>query len=164
MFYLQIYIKSLRNPGGKKTFIELLIIKIDRGIETIHGYEDIADFDNKIFFEHIKDDIRWHKNCYSSFTSKTNLQQCSQDNSSSNKTNINCASSSSFTRSKINVNIDFKKVCFFCEKTNHQGCRNILRVEIPSFWETLEKWCNERNDSYLLMKIGGDFTKLAALE
>ena len=40
----------------------------------------------------------------------------------------------------------------------------MLRVEIPSFWETLEKWCNERNDSYLSMKIGADFTKLATLE
>ena len=74
--------KDLRNPGdvGKKTFIESLIIKIGRGIETIHGYEDIVGFDNKIFFEHIKDKIRWHKNCYSSFTNKTNLKQCSQDN------------------------------------------------------------------------------------
>ena len=68
--------KDLRNPGdiGKKTVIESLIIKVDRGIETIDGYEDIVDFDNKIFFEHIKDDIRWHKNCYSSFTSKTTLK------------------------------------------------------------------------------------------
>ena len=65
--------KDLRNPGdvGKKTFIESLIIKIDRGIETIDGYEDIVDFDKKIFFEHIKEDIRWHKNCYSFFASKT---------------------------------------------------------------------------------------------
>ena len=82
----------------------------------------------------------------------------------SNKTDINYALSSSCTISKINVNIDFKKVCFFCEKTNHQVCRNLLRVEIPSFWEPLEKLCNERNDSYLHMKIGGDFTKLAVLE
>ena len=65
--------KDLRNPGdvGKKTFIESSIIKIDRGIETIDGYEDIVDFDKKIFFEHIKEDIRWHKNCYSFFASKT---------------------------------------------------------------------------------------------
>ena len=67
--------KHLRKPRdvGKKTFIESLIIKIDRGVETIDGYEDIVDFDNKIFFEHIKDDIRWYKNCCSSFTSKTNV-------------------------------------------------------------------------------------------
>ena len=70
----------------------------------------------------------------------------------------------SCARSKINVNIDFKKVCFFCEKTNHQGCRNLLRAEILSFWKTLEKRCNERNDSYLPMKIGSDFTKFEALE
>ena len=158
--------KYLRNPGdvGKKTFIESLIIKIDRRIETTDGYEDIVDFDNKIFFEPIKDDIRWHKNCFSSFTSKTNLKQCSQNNSLPNKTDINCAPSLSCTRSKINVNIDFKKVCFLCEKINHEGCRNLMRVEIPSFWETLEKRCNERNDSYLRMEIGGDFTKLAASE
>ena len=109
----------------------------------------------------IKDGIRWHRNCYSSFTSKTNLKQCSQDSSSSNKRDINCTPSSSCTRSKIDVNMDFKKVCFLCEKTNHQGCRNLLRVEIPSFWETLEKRWNERNDSYLRMNIGGGFTKLA---
>ena len=29
--------------------------------------------------------------------------------------------SSSCTRSKTNLNIDFKKVCFFCETTNHKG-------------------------------------------
>ena len=121
--------KDLRNPGdvGKKTFIESLIIKIDTGIETTDGYEDIVDFDNKIFFEPIKDDIRWHKNCFSSFTSKTNLKQCSQNNSLSNKTDINCAPSLSCARSKNNVNIDF-----LCQKTNHQGCRNLMRVEIPS--------------------------------
>ena len=110
--------KDSSDPGdvGKKTFTESLIIKIDRGIGTIDGYEDIIDFGNKIFFEHIKDDIRWHKNCYSSFTSETNLKQGSRDNSSSNKTDINCAPSSSCTRSKINVNIDFQKVSFSYEK------------------------------------------------
>ena len=49
------------------------------------------------------------------------------------------------------------------KKTN-QGCRNLLQVEIPSFWETLEKWCSEQNDSYQRMKVGSDFTKLASLE
>ena len=41
--------KDLPNPGdvAKKTCTELLILKIDRGIETVDGYEDIADFDNK---------------------------------------------------------------------------------------------------------------------
>ena len=60
MFIYKSTSKDLCNPGdvGKKTFIESLIIKIDRVIGTINGYEDIADFDNKIFFEHIKDDIR----------------------------------------------------------------------------------------------------------
>ena len=67
--------KDLLNPGdvAQNTFIESLIIKTDKGIETMDGYEDIVDFDNKIFFEHIKDNIRWHKNCYNLFTSKTNL-------------------------------------------------------------------------------------------
>ena len=50
------------------------------------------------------------------------------------------------------------------KKTNHQGCKNLLRVEIPSIWGTLEKQCNEWNDSYLRMKSGSDFTKLAVLE
>ena len=69
----------------------------------------------------MKDDFRYHKNCYSSFTSKTNLKEYSQDNSSFKKTDINCAPSSSCTRSKTNINIDFKNVCFFCETTNHKG-------------------------------------------
>ena len=49
--------KSTSKDLRKKTFIESLIIKSERGIETIDSYEDI-DCDNKIFFEHIKDDIR----------------------------------------------------------------------------------------------------------
>ena len=38
--------KDLRNPGdvGKKTFIESLIIKIDRGIETIDGTKILKTF------------------------------------------------------------------------------------------------------------------------
>ena len=41
--------KDLPNPGEvtKKKFTELLISKIDRGTETIDGYGDSADFDNK---------------------------------------------------------------------------------------------------------------------
>ena len=52
MFYLQIYNKRLGNPGdvSKKTFIESLITKIDRWIETIDGYEDLVDFDSKILW------------------------------------------------------------------------------------------------------------------
>ena len=39
-----------------------------------------------------------------------------------------------------------------------------MQVEIPSFCKTLKKRCNERNESYLRIKSGGDFTELAALE
>ena len=42
--------------------------------------------------------------------------------------------------------------------------QKLVRVEKPSFWETLKKRRSERNDSYLRMKIGGDFMKLATLQ
>ena len=43
--------KDLHNPAdvGKKTFIESLIIKIDRGIETLDGCEDIVHLTIKCF-------------------------------------------------------------------------------------------------------------------
>ena len=80
--------------------------------------------------------------------------QCSEDSSEP----------SISTRSKVCTNIDFKSVCFFCEKITRKNDRKLVRVQWPNFWESLEEKCSEKEDHNLQMKIGGDFSKLPALE
>ena len=70
----------------------------------------------------------------------------------------------SVTRSKLNSSINFKKVCMFCEKEKHKGCKSMVRVEYQRFWETLDTFCTKRDDNYLRLKVCGDFSKLPALE
>ena len=38
------------------------------------------------------------------------------------------------------------------------------KVEYEKFWQTLEKKCDEKEDTDLRLKIGGDFSVLPALE
>ena len=38
------------------------------------------------------------------------------------------------------------------------------RVQYQSFWERLEECCKKKNDSTMFTKVGGDFSKLPALE
>ena len=38
------------------------------------------------------------------------------------------------------------------------------RVQYQSFWEHLEECCKKKNDTTMFTKVGGDFSKLPALE
>ena len=67
------------------------------------------------------------------------------------------------TRSAIPA-IDLKKKCMFCGKTNYKGNKTLIRVEHETFWKTLDKIAKEKNDHDLRRKVGGDFSKLPALE
>ena len=67
------------------------------------------------------------------------------------------------TRSAIPA-IDLKKKCMFCDKTNYKGNKTLIRVEYETFWKTLDKIAKEKNDHDLRRKVGGDFSKLPALE
>ena len=67
------------------------------------------------------------------------------------------------TRSAIPA-IDLKKKCMFCDKTNYKGNKTLIRVEYETFWKTLDKIAKGKNDHDLRRKVGGDFSKLPALE
>ena len=40
------------------------------------------------------------------------------------------------TRSKRNTNIDWKKVCLYCEQTKYRGESELKKVEYEKFWQT----------------------------
>ena len=52
----------------------------------------------------------------------------------------------------------------FCDKTNYKGNKTLILVEYGTFWKTLDKIAKEKNDHDLRRKVGGDFSKLPALE
>ena len=52
----------------------------------------------------------------------------------------------------------------FCDKTNYKGNKTLIRVKYETFWKTLDKIAKEKNDLDLRRKVGGDFSKLPALE
>ena len=150
---------NVRTPGtqGKSSFINALIKREKCGQYHISELLHMIDIESKHFYDDFTADIRWHKNCYSSFVSKRNLEHIDDQES------IDSCSSSLQTRSSTPT-VDLKRVCLFCNKTNHKGNKSMARVEYEQFRLTLERSCKEKGDAELPLKIGGDFSKIPALE
>ena len=155
---------TLRKPGdqGKKTFIDALIRRKYCGNYELFNLLHIIDTEKKEFKEEVTDFVRWHKDCYSSYVSKTNILHVCSDVTAQELTSES-PSSSRVTRS-TNPTIDLKKVCLFCSKTNYKGNKKMSQVEYETFWKTLEQRVKEKKDDDLIRKIGNDFSKLPALE
>ena len=66
------------------------------------------------------------------------------------------------THSKRNTSIDWKKVCLYCEQTKYRGESVLKKVKYKTFWQTLEKKCDEKENTDLRLKIGDDFSVLPA--
>ena len=67
---------NLRKPGdsGKNTFIHALSIRGRCGDFNISDLVEIIDFEKQSFKDEYEDQIRWHKECYSAYVSKSNLK------------------------------------------------------------------------------------------
>ena len=156
------------NKSGKLTSPYLIILCFFQRPESKDDNLGIKCFINKetnSFQDDIYSSIRWHKVCYASFTSKKNMTSALK-HMDDNVFKGQCSADSSepSTRSKVCTNIDFKSVCFFCEKITRKNDRKLVRVQWPNFLESLEEKCSEKEDHNLRMKIDGDFSKLPALE
>ena len=154
---------NLRIPGdqGKSTFIEALIKRGDCNGVTVEELKDqVINFESKIFNHEASSKIRWHKDCYSAFVSKRNLQFVSKEAPSCQSDNQGDSLPSNSTRSKIKSLPNFENVGMFWEKTKHKKCNKLIKVESDKFCEKTEKICNEKGDHGLRVKIGEDFSKL----
>ena len=158
---------KLVNPQniGKQTFIKAFKQRgTCAGMDTLQ-LTSMVDADNCVFLDDFSAGIRWHKNCYASYTSKQNISNSFIVNTTVDSLPITLNLSESYsTRSKRNTSIDWKKVCLYCEQTKYRGESELKKVEYEKFWQTLEKKCDEKEDTDLRLKIGGDFSVLPALE
>ena len=73
---------------GKRTFIDSLIKRGDCNRVKVEKRKDrVINFESKVFNDEVSCKIRWHKDCYSAFVCKRNLQfvskqtpSCQSDN------------------------------------------------------------------------------------
>ena len=157
---------NMRKPGnaGKTSFINALTVRERCGGYNLIDLNEIIDYEQKSFKSPYEDQVRWHKECYSTYVSKSNLKHIRQeDNHDSELTSSSANNESMLTRSAIPA-IDLKKKCMFCDKTNYKGNKTLIRIEYETFWKTLDKIAKEKNDHDLRRKVGGDFSKLPAME
>ena len=151
---------------GKETFIRCFFQRPESKDDSL-GIKCFINREINPFQDDISSSIRWHKVCYASFTSKKNMTSALKhmdDDVFKGQSSEDSSEPSISTRSKVCTNIDFKSACFFCENITRENDRKLVRVQWPTFWESLEKKCSEKEDHNLRMKIGGDFSKLPTLE
>ena len=103
-------------------------------------------------------ELLWHRNCFSAFTSSTNLSNLSTQ---SNKDDTLSSPSSSRALRKA---FSFKELCFFCGQKSYKKDKKLLLVSTFEFGETLKKRVEEKNDFEIIRRVGGEFIKLVALD
>ena len=121
---------------------------LDEGCTSIHG--------------RYRSQIKWHKSCYTSTTSKKNLSHLKNEQEITEVEGESSSASEIQTRRSSVIDFDWKK-CIFCQKIYHGKYKNLINVSTFQFCQTLERTVNLKNDSYLKLHIG-DFSKLMANE
>lgn len=149
------------SPQGLTTFLRVLKTRNDAGhniqYERLEALIRINNDDEFEFIEPVPTFL-WHKNCYSSFTSITNLSTLqlsgdTEDQPSTSKGNVRARES-----------FKLKELCMFCGKKSYKRDRMLVRVATFEFGSTLKRRVEEKNDMEMKARVGGDFTKLIALE
>ena len=148
--------------SGKKSFLKALRIRQsgdDLGVypRIAHVLTEDADGEEWIFLN--ETELFWHKTCFSSFTSSSNLKYM-MVNEAPEDLQDDASTATTMTRSSTNQ-IDLKNVCFFCDKKSHNKDRTLVKVATPEFCKTLEKKVDELDDYSLRCKVG-DISKLIA--
>ena len=152
----------LRNPKaqGITAFITALLSrKICNGF-SINEFDSVIDFEEKVW-KGDKTQVKWHPNCYATYVSKRNVEFCNEDIVVTDDIEPQCSTKS--TRSQDPM-IDLKTKCMFCGYTKHHNDTYLVEVQYESVLRGLESRCTEKNDLEFKRKIGGDFSKLPALE
>ena len=102
---------NLRKPGdaGKTSFINALTVRERCGGYNLIDLNEIIDYEQKSFKSPYEDQVRWHKECYSTYVSKSNLKHIRQeDNHDSELTSSSANNESMLTRSATPA-IDLEK-------------------------------------------------------
>ena len=111
--------EKLRNPGdqGIKTFIAFIEERRTAGDDDLYDrLSHYIDWEKGSLASTFKANLRWHKSCYSTFTSKKSLAVLKKRGSFSSASIEQGESSQSSltptTRSTADIEIDWENVCF----------------------------------------------------
>ena len=120
--------EKLRNPGkqGIKTFVTSVQERRNLGDNALYDrvYSNI-DFGTGLFLPTFTENVRWHKSCYSTLTSKKSLTLLRKRSSvlcDESETDSEQGESSTETRamrSTTDLTIDWKK-CIFCQQLSYK--------------------------------------------
>ena len=141
--------------AGQQTFLPCLKRRTSsQDLEVYDKIEHLIDSNNEYSFKDNVSEIKWHKNCYSSFTSEFHIKYAttSEERNSSKET-------SSLKRLAFN----WKELCMFCGQKSYKKDKTMYRVSTFDFCKTLESRVKEKEDDVLSCRVG-DFSKLMALE
>ena len=145
------------------TFIAALNIRQQcNGFPKI-DYVMFIDFENKVFKKiDSGHEIKWHKNCYASYISNRNLT-FAQLTSTVEVPAVVVDSDSLATRSQSTL-FNLKTNCMFCGYKKYRQDNRLITIQYESVLRNVEKRCMELDDFGFKRKIGGDFSRLPALE
>ena len=154
--------EGLVTPGdvGYSTFIKAVKLRFEAGEEDLYNrLEKLLDQDSSSIADSYKSEIKWHKACYTTVTSKKNLSHLKDVAVTGESTNS--TQDVSTRRSQVS-DFDWKK-CIFCQKCYHGKDKNLINVSTFRFCQTLEHVVHQKNDEKLKLHLG-DFSKLIANE
>ena len=123
---------DLRNASeaGQQAFLRCLKRRTSsQDLEVYDKIEHLIDSNNEYSFKDNVSEIKWHKNCYSSFTSEFHIKYAttSEERNSSKET-------SSLKRLTFN----WKQLCMFCGQKSYKKDKTMYRVSTFDFCKTLE--------------------------
>ena len=163
--------EKLRNPGeqGIKTFVTSVQERRNVGDSALHYrvYSNI-DFGTGLFLRTFTKNVRWHKSCYSTLTSRKSLALLKKtssvlyDESETDSEQGDSSTETRATRSATDLTIDWKK-CIFCQQLSYKKEKRMIDVTTFEFGESLEKMIVEKGDNLFKAKLG-DLKKLIANE
>jgi hypothetical protein len=108
---------------------------------------------NSLINDETKDLLKWHRNCYCSYVSKTNLERCEKrlivskkndESFDSKEKEVPCTSNTLVTRSVV-PKCDFLK-CIFCQQAKKKGETATFRLSEVDAAKKLLSLCKERQD------------------
>ena len=148
---------DLRNASkaGQETFLHCLKRRTNsQDLEVYDKIEHLIDGKDEYSFKDNVSEIKWQKNCYSSFTSEFHIKYAttSEERNSSKET-------SSLKRQTFN----WKERCMFCGQKSYKKDKTMYRVSTFDFCKALESRVKEKEDDLLSCRVG-NFSKLMALE
>ena len=126
---------------GQKSFLRVLKLRNDN-VDCIEYNRVITvlktnDLDELDICDSVTE-LLWHKNCFSAFTSSTNLSNLSGQ---SNKDDTLSSPSSSRAPRKA---FNFIELCFFCCQKSYKKDKKLLLVSTFEFGETLKRRVEEQ--------------------